>query len=448
MLNQLHEPAWKQEVNRRVAAHIKGKTATAQAGAAEQATPEPGSRAAKAAARVARRFAKAPSYREMLANEARAAVEAAEAASIAAQEAHAKAQMVLAGIEAAADPEPAGEPVHDPFWEPKCAEIVPFAPVMREAQAIEPAGQSEPAADAFAIRWEQDLPERRPAPNRMRATRGTFSRRGTGPGQEASLFDAAIEEWDQTESEQAQPPEIAVIEPALPIFGNVIEFPRQIVATRKVRPRLAEGPLATSGTSAQLSIFEVDPGAISVEPEVESPRKTEQAAEWSVPEWSTMRLAPAPEPELELREDPEPQPPQAPAIELASVSRRILAGVVDGTLVAGALVAAAALAANNASGLPGLHAIEIGSLAALLIAGAAYKVLFFTLARATPGMKYARLALCTFDGGIPTRAQRWARLAALLLSILPVGLGFLWAIFDEQHLTWHDRISRTYLRVS
>ena len=106
------------------------------------------------------------------------------------------------------------------------------------------------------------------------------------------------------------------------------------------------------------------------------------------------------------------------------------------------------MAANNASALPALRSIEIGSLVALLLAGAAYKVLFFTLARATPGMKYARLALCTFDGGVPTRAQRYARLAALLLSILPVGLGFAWAIFDDQNLTWHDRITRTYLRVS
>jgi uncharacterized RDD family membrane protein YckC len=94
-----------------------------------------------------------------------------------------------------------------------------------------------------------------------------------------------------------------------------------------------------------------------------------------------------------------------------------------------------------------LRALEIGSLVAMLVAAAAYKVLFFTMARATPGMKYARLALSTFDGGVPTRAQRWLRLAALVLSILPLGLGFAWVIFDDQHLAWHDRISKTYLRV-
>lgn len=400
----------------------------------------PGSRAATAAARVARRFAKAPSYNEVLANEARAAVEAAEAASLAAQEAHAKAQMVLAGIEAATDPKPAAEPVpehiHDPFREPRVAEVVPIAPAMRQAPAFESEFQTEPGDERFAIRWEPDLPVHKPAPDEIRASLGP------------SLFDAATREWDQTETEQAQPPEIDVIEPAQPIFGNVIEFPRQIVATRKVRPRLVEGPLATFPPGAQLSIFEVDPGAVSVEPEEEGPRTTEQAAEWNLPDWSTMRLAPESEQEYELLEEPAPRPTPAPEIELASLSRRILAGVVDATLVVGASLAAAALAANNASQLPGLRNVEIGSLVALLVAAAAYKVLFFTLARATPGMKYARLALCTFDGGVPTRAQRYARLAALLLSILPVGLGFAWAIFDDQHLTWHDRITRTYLRVN
>ena len=160
-----------------------------------------------------------------------------------------------------------------------------------------------------------------------------------------------------------------------------------------------------------------------------------------------MRLAPQPESEYELLEEPEPQPQTAPQIELASVSRRVLASFVDFTLVAGAIVAAAALAANNATQMPGLRVVEIGLLAALVVAASAYKVLFFTLAGATPGMRYARLELATFDGGVPTRRQRWIRLAAVALSILPVGLGFAWAIFDDQHLTWHDRFSKTYLRV-
>jgi hypothetical protein len=71
---------------------------------------------------------------------------------------------------------------------------------------------------------------------------------------------------------------------------------------------------------------------------------------------------------------------------------------------------------------------------------------FYTLATATPGMKYARISLCTFRDESPSRAQRCGRLGALLLSLLPVGLGVVWALFDEEHLSWHDRLSRTYLR--
>jgi uncharacterized RDD family membrane protein YckC len=425
------------------------KPASVQSGTAGQPTPAPGSRAAKAAARVARRFAQAPSYSQMLATEARAAVEAAEAAALAAQDAHAKAQMVLAGIEAAANPAPGPElvpnPVSVPFFDPQNAETSPSASPSHHTPAYEADPGRETATESFAVRWEGQFPDRRPALESLRATRGA------NPEDEPSLFEPENEEWFKAVSHPAEPAEIGVIEPAQPIFGNVIEFPRELVATRKVRPRLAEGPLASSAADEQLSIFEVDPGAISVEPEVVVPEQAQQAdsgaPEWTVPEWSTIRLAPAPETEYELLEEPEPLPRPEPAIELASLNRRLLASVVDATLVAGAIVAAAALAANNSTALPGLRAVEIGSLVAMLVAAAAYKVLFFTMARATPGMKYARLALSTFDGGVPTRAQRWLRLAALVLSILPLGLGFAWVIFDDQHLAWHDRISKTYLRV-
>ena len=34
----------------------------------------------------------------------------------------------------------------------------------------------------------------------------------------------------------------------------------------------------------------------------------------------------------------------------------------------------------------------------------------------------------------------------MVLSLLPIGLGVAWSIFDEEHLSWHDRFSQTYLR--
>jgi uncharacterized RDD family membrane protein YckC len=128
------------------------------------------------------------------------------------------------------------------------------------------------------------------------------------------------------------------------------------------------------------------------------------------------------------------------------MSRRLMAVVVDGALIIGAFLAAAMVAAENIKDLPNLRTIEMGAVAALFVTAILYQTLFFILAKATPGMKYARISLCTFDDERPTRAQMRSRLGALLLSVAPMGLGVAWAIFDDDHLSWHDRLSRTYLR--
>ena len=53
----------------------------------------------------------------------------------------------------------------------------------------------------------------------------------------------------------------------------------------------------------------------------------------------------------------------------------------------------------------------------------------------SPGMHFAGLRLVNFDGKVPDRDQRLLRLGASLLSIASVGLGLLWALVDEEHLT-------------
>ena len=51
---------------------------------------------------------------------------------------------------------------------------------------------------------------------------------------------------------------------AQPIPANLIEFPREIIATRRMRPRLGDGP--GEADPQQLSIFEVDPNTVSTDP--------------------------------------------------------------------------------------------------------------------------------------------------------------------------------------
>ncbi len=73
-----------------------------------------------------------------------------------------------------------------------------------------------------------------------------------------------------------------------------------------------------------------------------------------------------------------------------------------------------------------------------------YKVLWFLADGDSPGMRFARLRLINFDGRRPDREQRLYRIASACLSSMAAGLGIVWALVDEESLTWHDHISKTF----
>jgi uncharacterized RDD family membrane protein YckC len=73
-----------------------------------------------------------------------------------------------------------------------------------------------------------------------------------------------------------------------------------------------------------------------------------------------------------------------------------------------------------------------------------YHLLFCIADADTPGMQWTQLRLLNFDGQKPDRDQRAFRLLARCLSLLAGGLGLLWAFVDEEKLTWHDHMSRTF----
>jgi uncharacterized RDD family membrane protein YckC len=448
------EPAWKQEVSRRIAAHKSRKGSPAPQ---SQAQPQEvgKSRAAQAAARVAARYAEAPSYSQMQAEEARVAVRHAEIATRVALDAQAAAESALAELHAAAteppsrgpavvesitraqrveaSPEPAFDFPPEPALLQATAEHV-MEPVAEPMQQVvfDPAPETQPvvsrelvAGQAFGIRWEPDIPVR------------VFDQR---PARVDEGFDLSAEDWwtpaQVSATLRSEPIEI---EPQTD-HANLIEFPRELVATRKMRPRLAE-PVAVSIAQGQLSIFEVDPCTVSIDPAAAD--RSDAASEWSGPEWSG----------IELDEHPQTQYAAQPEISdaaqtifLASLGRRLMAMVVDGSLVLTVFFASAMMIASHMQMAPAIRTAEAMGLFGLVLAGFLYYGFFFALGTSTPGMRYAGIALSTFDDESPTRAQLRRRLGAMALSLVPVGLGFAWSVFDEDHLTWHDRISQTYLR--
>jgi uncharacterized RDD family membrane protein YckC len=400
-------PAWKIELTEKLAASRARRSGR---GAGQPRLPlehpsadsEPGR--ANVVAAVTARYAARPSYREALEREAEEAALAAEKALIEAQAAQ--------------------EAVRRRLEDARVAEAA--AAEAREAEEILEAEQERMDREAINVRYDVDERTRR----QMQAYE---ARRSAQPRR--SSHDSAPQRAHELPPELSDPLEEETVAPAIPLSANLIEFPRELVATRKVRPRLAEGPLRDADPQqGQLRIFEVEPESIDHRP---------GAAATAGLDWSAIRL-----------DNPKPEPPrrrtqaaaEAPAIKPAPLEDRIMAALVDAALsFAGFLVFVFVFNSCTAHPPAGRTAVIAASLAALATF-IAYQWLFFRFGESTPGMMYARIALCTMDDANPTRTARQRRVGAVLLSALPLGLGLLWAMFDEDQLGWHDRISGTYQR--
>lgn len=73
-----------------------------------------------------------------------------------------------------------------------------------------------------------------------------------------------------------------------------------------------------------------------------------------------------------------------------------------------------------------------------------YKALYSLCGADTPGMVWTNLRLISFEGSEPDREQRIYRIFGGVLGFLSAGLGLVWSLVDEEQLTWHDHISKTF----
>ena len=74
-----------------------------------------------------------------------------------------------------------------------------------------------------------------------------------------------------------------------------------------------------------------------------------------------------------------------------------------------------------------------------------YFGLFTIFGGNTPGMMLSGLQVASATGDMPTPRQYLLRAIGYMLSAGTCFLGFFWVLWDEDELTWHDRISKTYL---
>lgn len=414
---------WKQEVNRRLAEHKNRKgSSVADEDALVEAQGLKNGRAAQAAARVAARYANTPSFSEMQAAEARAALRAAEAATRAALEAQAAAQAALDYLHTA-------EEEHTEREEQAPKDGAQRSSVQQARQAYEHQPQHW-ANQKIQIRWDPEMPAF-PVANSQMAAR-PLNR---------------VDQWHTPDSDDealSLGPHIEEVEPAQTIPANLIQFPRELIATRRMRPRLTDVQSGASGAmDSQLSIFEVDPGSISTDPELPDAAR-ESAEAWNSYDWSAIELDSQPQVEPEHYADTAAE--NTPTLHQAPFGFRVMAIVVDAALIVGTVCGLAALTAAKLPHLPSMKMAELGAAGALILVSVLYQYLFLRVGWDTPGMRWAGVSLCTFDDENPTREELRLRWRAMLFSLLPMGLGMLWAIFDADNMSWHDRHSKTYLR--
>ncbi|HUK87299.1 MAG TPA: RDD family protein, partial [Terriglobales bacterium] len=219
----------------------------------------------------------------------------------------------------------------------------------------------------------------------------------------------------------ATQPQVEPQGPPLPSFARA-QAAAQALAEA---PKIIEFPRPSTPAAEELA-----------EPLVETPRILEAAEVVEEPP----RVEPSPPmPAITLpaeQEEAAAAQPEEPELVLpvAPMSQRVQATVVDSVVVLAACALFAMIFLKLAGEAPhGRMALALASLIPSFF-WAAYQYIFLVYAGTTPGMQAAQLSLETFDGVPPTRRVRRFRALAMAISCMSLGLGYLWALVDEDRL--------------
>src|SRR5487761_575782 len=140
--------------------------------------------------------------------------------------------------------------------------------------------------------------------------------------------------------------------------------------------------------------------------------------------------------------------PGGASLPVAELATRRLAGALDACIVCGVFIGFLGLF-RSMGGQLGFVRVDFAVYAAtFFLIYAIYFGLFTLFSGSTPGMHARGLAVVALDGTFPETRQLLWRSFGYLLSGGTLLLGFLWALWDEDRLTWQDRISQTYIAVA
>ena len=290
-----------------------------------------------------------------------------------------------------------------------------FLPDRREhpAATAAPAPVQEPAA------WRQELSER------VLSFRQRRARLRNDPPQEKNLDF----EFERSETSATVAPEVE----------KFLEFPQNAVTIdAEIAPRaVIENDVRYSNAETQERGDEGFEILDSAEPQGE-----ELAIEPASPADNRLEIvvgpsevgAPAPATPLELE-----------ALPVAPMGRRFVAGLVDGLvlLVGGGLFALIFWTAGGHL-TPVPPNLAIVAVIAIVFVWA-YFGFFTALTYSTPGQTWMGIEVRTAEGWPPAPRESFLRAFGYVVSLSAFMIGFFWALVDSDSLTWHDRISGTFL---
>ena len=153
------------------------------------------------------------------------------------------------------------------------------------------------------------------------------------------------------------------------------------------------------------------------------------------------------QPQLDFEEAEHSLPFTFPEYQRAMLAPRILAGLSDFGIVA--VIYSVFIAATFLE-MPEIALLDRRALgvygAGFLLLVATYFFLFMLSASQTPGMKHRGLTVVTREDSPLDPKRACMRGFGYLISILPLMLGFVWALIDPEHVTWADKVSGTYVK--
>jgi uncharacterized RDD family membrane protein YckC len=148
-------------------------------------------------------------------------------------------------------------------------------------------------------------------------------------------------------------------------------------------------------------------------------------------------------------------------VRVTGFPRRAVAALVDLAVLLGLTAAVTTVVALSLGvPMPGLREVgpdllvagildrnpmAVGAVGLFLGMTGLYQLYFGGMSGQTPGMRLVGIRLISARGTAPGPARGFLRLLALVPSLLPAGLGWLWALFDREHRALHDHLAGTYV---